>query len=173
MELPGRGVGDGRQAGPGGQGTVDVIPFGRRTKIHHGEISPAAYAARLDYFGIELAAAGGGEPTVDYASKFTQPPPQRRSGSPEDEQRVYLIWRRGSRLEEFDRNLLAQAGIDTANRQVMQFLPPALEQTLRRLERQYAGDRDESELRMTVYGIKKVEGNYQFYVLSQELRKPR
>ena len=52
MELPGRGAGDGRQAGPGGEGTADVIPFGRRTKIHYGETSLETYGAILDYFGI-------------------------------------------------------------------------------------------------------------------------
>jgi hypothetical protein len=170
---PGRGSGDGRLAGPGGEGGADVIPFGRRTKIHYGEISQRAYGALLDYFGIELAAAGGGQPDVDYASGFSQGTPQHRSGSPDAEKRVYLIWRRGSRLESFDRNLLALAGVDVSDRQVMQFLPPPVEKILRTLEKQYAGDRDETQLRMTVYGIRKQDNQYQFYVLEQQYRVPR
>jgi hypothetical protein len=170
---PGRGAGDGRIAGPGGEGGADVIPFGRRTKINYGEISQEAYGALLDYFGIELAAAGGGRADVDYASGFSEGKPQRRSGPPDAETRVYLIWRRGSRLEEFDRSLLALAGIETSGRQVMQFLPPPIESQLRALEKQYAGDRDETQLRMTVYGIRLQDNQYQFYVLEQHYRIPR
>jgi hypothetical protein len=170
---PGRGAGDGRLAGPGGEGGADVIPFGRRTRIHYGEISQQAYATLLDYFGIELAAAGGGKAEVDYASGFSKGAPQHRTGSPDAERRVYLIWRRGSRLQEFDRNLLALAGVDTSGRQVLQFLPPGVESTLRALEKQHAGNRDETELRLTVYGIRKQDNRYEFYVLEQHYRVPR
>jgi len=169
----GRGAGDGRRPGPGGEGGADVIPFGRRTKIHYGQISQQAYGALLDFFGIELAAAGGNQPNVDYASGFSKGTPRHRTGAPDAEQRVYLIWRRGSRLEEFDRNLLALAGVDTEGRQVMQFLPPPVEKTLRALEKQRAGDRDETQLRMTVYGIRRQNNQYQFYVLEQHYRVPR
>jgi hypothetical protein len=171
--LDGDADATGRGRGRGGPPAPDIIPFGRRTKIHYGETSLDSYAAILDYFGIELAAAGGGKPTVDYASNFSQATPDTRSGSPKDETRVYLIWRRGSRLEETDRKLLARAGVDTTDRQVMQFLPPPVEQTLRRLEKQYSGGRDERMLRMTVYRVKKQGGNYEFDVLDQQYRTPR
>ncbi len=169
-DATGRGRGRGRGDGPPG---LDVIPFGRRTKIQYGETSLDTYAAILDYFGIELAAAGGGKATVDYAAKFSQTKPATRSGSSQEETRVYLIWRRGSRLEEMDRKLLTRAGIETKDRQLMQFLPPQVTATLRRLEAQRAGGQDERMLRMTVYGIEKKGNAYEFYVLDQQYRTPR
>jgi hypothetical protein len=172
-EKVGPGTGDGRRPGPGGSGTDDVIPFGRRTKIHWGETSLDVYAMLLDNFGIALAAAGGGKAKLDYAAKFSQSDPETWSGSPQEEKRVHLIWRHGSRLAQSDRRLLAKSGVDTVDRLTMQFLPPPITTTLKALEKEKMGSRSERQLKMTIYGVQKVGDQYQFYVREQQYRRGR
>ena len=45
---------------------------------------------QLDFFGIEIAAAGGGRPEIDYASNLSQPKPTRRTGTRRRSDTLYL-----------------------------------------------------------------------------------
>jgi hypothetical protein len=58
----GTGMGDSRGPGPLGDGSDDVIPPWERWEIRFSTSGVDAYARQLDFFKIELGAAGGGSP---------------------------------------------------------------------------------------------------------------
>ena len=132
----------------------------------------AAYARQLDYFGIELAAAGGGRANVDYAFHLSKRTPNRRTASGSKEKRLYMTWRSGQ-LQAADRELLARAAVQTAGRVVLQFYPPRVEQVLAKLEMQHATGYHVShvrEIRKTVYGVRSEKNKYEFFVIDQRYR---
>lgn len=87
----GGGMGDSRGPGPEGEGRSDIIPPWERWEIRYTTSGLDPYAMQLDFFKIELAAAGG-TPLVDYAFNVAKPKPDRRAGKPEDEKRMYMSW---------------------------------------------------------------------------------
>lgn len=115
-----KGSGKGRK-GKGGSGKGDSIPRWERWEIHYASDKIDEYAKQLDHFKIELGAAGGGAPTVDYGSNFSTSP-RKRSGPPADEKRLYMTWTSGT-MKAMDRGLLAKAGVSTNRRVIMQFYP--------------------------------------------------
>jgi hypothetical protein len=165
----GRGQGDSRGAGPGGEGTAKIIPRWDRWEIRFSASQVETYAKQLDFFGIELAAMGGGKADVEYAAKLSLDSPTKRTGKGADEKRLRFGWKAG-RLQEFDRQLLAKAGIDMHGRVVVQFASGALEDELARLENEHLAGRDLSEVRKTVFGVESAAGGYKLLVLRQDLR---
>lgn len=164
-----RGTGDrvAKGDGPGEPG----LPRPQRWEVEYGDsITLQEYAAILDFFKIELAAIGQSN-TIELASKFTQDKPAVRTlVASANETRMYLSWRRGSSREAADRELLVKAGVPVDDRVLVQFIPEEVEQTLVRLEKQYAG-RDPQDTRRTRFGIRRTEAGYEFYVLSQQAVK--
>ena len=159
-------------AGPGKPGgrcmgppPKELVPRWERWEIRYEASSLKGYAMQLDYFGIELGAVGR-TPLVDYASHFTDATPMTRSGSGSDEQRLYLSWR-GGRLQAMDRELLDKAGIDVAGRSLLQFYPPEIEQTLARLEIEHTKDGRADKVRKTIFGVRRSEDGYEFFVIEQ------
>jgi len=165
----GAGSGDGRSVGPGADKIDDVTPPWERWEIRYASNDLTKYAAQLDFFGIELAAAGGGKAGIDYAFHLSKNPPERRSGFSEEESRIYLIWKSGG-LRATDIALLRRAKIDTDGRVVMQFLPPRVEQNLLALEKAEAGGRSTAQIAKTVFAVEPAEGGYQFLVVEQAYR---
>ena len=165
----GRGQGDSRGTGPGGEGTAKIIPRWDRWEISFSASQIETYARQLDFFGIELAAMSGGSANVDYASKLSLDSPTKRSGSGAAEKRLRFGWKAG-RLQEFDRQLLGKAGVDAHGRVVVQFASPALENELARLENEQLAGRDLSEVRKTVFGVESADGGYKLSVTRQDLR---
>ena len=141
-------------------------------RIGHWEIRfPAGntlemYARQLDALGIELGVIGGSD-RIAYASGFTKETPDHRDGRAEDELRFYMTWRSGAQ-RGLDNALLSRAGIATADRIVAQFYPPPLERTLAELERQFAGKRDPSDVRRTVFALESVDKSFEFRVVEPE-----
>ncbi len=125
------------------------------------------YARQLDFFGIELGALMPGNKVV-YAYHFSQPQPTTRAGAADQEKRYYLTWRSGE-LQEADRELLARAGISTADRIVLKFLPPELEARLAHMEKARAGA-EARNIGGTRLGIRPEGEGYAFYVLDQWYR---
>ena len=121
------------------------------------------------WFGIELAVAGGGIDQVDYATGLNKTTPDRRTAPGSSEQRLYMSYRRGQ-LKAFDRQLLRRAGIAVDGRLLVQFYPPRLEGTLAALERQRAGNRPLADIRKTVFAVKKSGREYSFEVIDQQYR---
>jgi hypothetical protein len=164
------GLGDSRPPGPLGEGD-NIIPRWERWEVRWTSSAISAYAQQLDYFKIELAAAGG-SPNLDYAFNLSQPTPRRRSGPPKQEKRLYMTWRSGT-LQAFDRILLTRAGIPSEGRLVMQFYPEEVEDRLAWLEMENAGGRSVKEFLKTVFGVRAARGgNYEFFVEEQRFRLP-
>lgn len=126
-----------------------------------------AYSRQLDHFGIELGVLLP-DGRVAYARGFSSDSPQTREGPSDEEERYYLIWRRGP-LEQVDRQLLDRAGIDPTGRPVLKFLPAKVEQQMAQLERQHAGDRAE-RIRKTRFGIVPRGGGWGIIVFEQTYR---
>jgi hypothetical protein len=122
----------------------------------------------LDFFKIELAAVGR-KPHVDYAFNLAKPKPDTRTGPSSAEKRLYLSWRSGP-LQEFDRQLLTRAGIETQGRIIVQFYSQELEGTLATLEANNAPGRSNREFYRTVFGVRPNRGELEFFVLDQLFR---
>ncbi len=162
----GTGQGDGRGVGPGGLGTATQLPD---WEVRFNATTLEIYAQQLDFFGIELGAIGGGKSIVDYASHLAQATPTTRTGEGAAEKRRYLVWRTGP-LAAADKSLLQKAGVETSGRIILQFLPPDLEQRMAYLEAEKAMGKKLNEIRKTVFGVRAVQGKYEFYVLEQDYR---
>jgi len=165
------GRGDSRPPGPLGEGD-NIIPRWERWEIRWTSNGIDAYARQLDHFGIELGAAGGGRPNVDYASNLSKGRPDSRQGAGANEKRMYMTWK-GGPLEQFDRQLLARAGIPTANRLMMQFFPEEVEDRLAWIEMENAksqGHSSAKEFLKTVFGVQNDGRGYEFFVVDQRFR---
>ncbi len=137
-------------------------------------ITAKEYAAQLDAFEIELAAADN-KGQVQYATRLSSPKPERHSGKLIDDTRVMIEWKNGD-LVAFDRKFLTKAGIAAGNKRILHFYPPAAERQLYELERAYAGA-DAPDVVRTRFGIRESETDktsppsYEFYVVEQELKE--
>jgi hypothetical protein len=161
------GLGDSRPPGPSGEGE-DIIPRWERWRVRWSSAGLPAYTQQLDFFKIELGAAGG-TPNVDYAFNLTKSRPDRRSGPPEQEKRLYMTWQSGT-LQAYDRQLLSRAGISTNDRLLMQFYPEIVEDRLAELEMENGGGRSVKEFLRTIFGVRQVRGGYEFHVIEQRFR---
>jgi hypothetical protein len=143
----------------------EAVPRWERWEIRYEASNLRGYARQLDFFGIELGAAGR-KPQVDYASRFTNASPKTRSGKGIDEKRLYLTWR-GGRLQAMDRELIERAGINVAGRVLLQFYPQDVEDSLARLEREHTKDGRVDKLRKTIFGVRRSEDGYEFFIIEQ------
>lgn len=166
--------------GGGSMGTGNAPKFGRgegsgglarsdRWEIRYasGE-TLAAYCKELDFFGIELAAVDR-DGRVAYCRNLAQPQPliERERATPE--QRLYMTWRLGSARRDTDRKLLERNGIATDDRTIVQFIPPAVEELLARLEYEFA-KREPAAIRRTRFAVRPHGAAYEFYVEDQTPR---
>ena len=164
----GKGKGDSRQSGPGGEGE-NIIPRWERWQIKYNTKSIKSYAEQLDFFEVELGAAGGGKVKVDYAIKLSAGRPTTREATGDKEKRLYFSWKSG-KLKAFDQSLLQKAGIKTQRRVVMQFIPKNLENRMAGMERAFAKGKHVTEFKRTFFGVKSAGGGYEFYVVSMQFR---
>ncbi len=163
MATRGSGAGDSRKRGGG-----DLIPRWQRWEVRYISTTLESYGKQLEFFGIELAAIGGGRNSVDYASLKNGTWQRRSSASGEDE-RLYFIWT-GGKFKDQDRALLAQAGVDTTGRVLCQFYPPEIENQLAVLENARLGNRPLKDVRKTVFGVQPAGRGFEFYVIEIQWR---
>lgn len=159
----GSGLGDSRSAGPGGPGTGGVVPRWERWQVKFTTTSIDAYAKQLDFFGIELAAIGGGSKDVEYASGFSTPPIKRRTGPSKDEKRLFMTWTKGA-LKQFDMQLLQRAGISMQGRDVLQFYPEATENQMAVLENTKLAGKPLKSVKRTIFSVRSAGSGYEMYV---------
>lgn len=165
------GLGDSRPPGPLGEGD-NIIPRFERWEIRWSSTNLNAYAQQLDFFKIELGAVGGGRKEVDYAVGLAKGRPDTKSGPSKGEKRLYMTWKGGT-LRQFDEQLLAKAGVPTANRTLMQFYPEETEDMLAWLEMENAkkqGHSSAKEFLRTVFGVRTAGRGFEFYVIEQRFR---
>lgn len=156
--------GDRRRAGEGGNASV---PRWERWEVRFSSTSLSRYADQLEWFKIELAAAGGGRDKVDYATGLTDTKPKVRSAPGDLEKRLYMSYRSGA-LKQFDQQLLTRAGIPTQGRTLLQFYPRNIEARLASLEKRRAGGRPLKDIRKTIFGVRRQGGGYTFEVIDQK-----
>jgi hypothetical protein len=170
----GSGMGDSRGPGPLGDGRDDVVPPWDRWEIRFATTGIGTYARQLDHFKIELGAAGGGVPTIDYASNLAAGSPKRRAGKPDEEGRLYMSYRNtDSRLAVFDKQLLGKAGIKTQGRLVLQFYPEETERLLMTVEASTdeARQHKPQEFLKTIFGVEETRSGFEFVVIEQYFRR--
>lgn len=172
MQIDAVAAGGGRSVGTGtgllfgsGRGTGG-LSRSQRWEIHYSAGDTLdAYAKELDFFGIELAAVAADGTSV-YARNLAQPKPTVDRNRSEPESRLYMQWRAGSSRRETDRKLLAKAGIDTAGRTLVQFIPPAVEEQLAQLEYAFAKV-EAKKIRKTRFAVRPQGKGYEFFVAEQ------
>lgn len=160
------GGGGGAGSGPGqGEGRAGFTRA-ERWEIRWPEgTSLTEYARCLDYFKIELGLVGAANEVI-YVRQFRAAQPAKRTARREQEQRLFLSWRRG-KLQQADRDLLNKAGADPGERVILQFIPPDLEETLAQLEHRYA-NRQPYEIRRTLFAVRSRGTGFEFVVLEQQ-----
>lgn len=165
------GLGDSRPPGPLGEGD-NLIPRWERWEVKWESKSIAAYATQLDFFKIELGAAGG-KPNIDYAFNLSKGRPDTRTGPSKDEKRIYMSWRGNTPLKAFDQTLLTRAGIAYQGRLMVQFYPEEVEDRLAWIEMENAkslGHSSVKEFLRTVFGVRPQGRGYEFFVQDQRFR---
>lgn len=158
-------AGDARQKGTTGD---EMIPRHQRWEIRFAATTLPAYARQLDFFGIELGVLGR-DGKVRYAYNLAKGKPDQKTGAAEDEKRLYFSWR-GGQLQEADKELLGNAGVNSSRGIMLQFYLPHVEESLAQAEQLYAGGRDVKEIRKTVFGVKSEGAEFRFFVADQEYR---
>ncbi len=147
----GGGNKDPRTIGPPGPLDADGIPpKWQRWRVQYNTTSIEAYAQQLDSLGIEIGAAGGGRPQVDYVTQVAASKPRLRRGP--GEARLYFSWQDG-RLRAFDKRLLSKAGVPTAGRVILQFFPAELIRQMERAEQAAAAEKGLAKFSRTVFRV--------------------
>lgn len=164
----GSGMGDGRGPGPGGPGSFDGIPAWERWEVRLSAANISEYAKQLDFFGVEIAVAGGGNPLVTYV-KGVSGKPVVRTDKPQNEKRLRFMHRTGP-LRDADRSLVKKAGVDPAGRVTFQFYSEEMYKRLLTLENIAMGQRSISDVRRTIFEVRSAGGKYDFVVVNQQYR---
>lgn len=172
----GTGKGDSRPPGPMGEGD-DIIGRWERWELTFKAKGKKDYAKQLDFYKIELAAfGGGGANVIEMASNLSTSPKKSVNSKPKTEKRLYFSWKLSNPLMQFDRALLAAAGIEYSGRNVIRFIPKNLENVLANMEKAYAdgkgqGDEFPKKIAKTVFESSSTGSGYEFKVISQRYRK--
>lgn len=161
-----------RRIGRGGGNNEPTNRF-ERWELKFSARDKRSYARQLDYFQIELAAIGGGHPTIDYASSLAGAP-SHRSGTGENESRLYFMYRNQNALHQYDRVLLKAAGVETEGRVFLKFIPEATEEQLAKAEAAYFREKrsrefDAAQIAKTVFECRTgTDGqSYEWVVVAQ------
>jgi hypothetical protein len=168
------GQGDSRPPGPEGEG-VDGVHRGERWELKFSARDRKAYAGQLDAFGIELAAIGGGIPTIDYASTLAKAP-KARSSTRDQEKRLFFSYVTNNALMQYDKALLQAAGVNIKERTVLKFIPKELEDTLALAEKAYYVEKRSKDFRVsdiakTIFECKATKnGKFEWAVIDQRYR---
>jgi hypothetical protein len=167
----GSGMGDSREAGPGGDGDLDVIPRVERWRIKLTESSVDGFARLLDTMQIEIGALGGGIKSVDYANNLSGAIKKRSVEGGKHEKRLFFA-PLDKKSELWTRQLLGKGGIQTQGRVILHFYSTKAEDLLAEVENralQKAGKRLD-EVRRTYFSVRRSGRSFQFVVDKQEYR---
>lgn len=157
--------GDPRGAGGSGSGRGPARE--PRREIRFEPKSMRQYADWFDKAGLELAVLGA-DNQVHYATKLSSPTPIVRTGSPEEEKRLYFN-STGGPLYPLDRQLAKKAGIADKGQLILQFCSPATQQQLLALEKTKADGRPTSDISRTVFRVVTgTGGTFSFEVEQQQ-----
>ncbi len=164
----GDSLGSKRAAGTGGSGG-SVTPRWERWQVRFSSNSVDVYAKQLDFFGIELAAIGGGSKDVEYAFALAKRPIQRRTGPSADEKRLFMTWTKGA-LKQFDLQLLQMAGVPMQGKECIQLYPAATENQMATLENQKLAGKPLKSVKRTVFSIRAAGSGYEMFVSDMQFQ---
>ena len=168
------GKGDSRPPGPEGEG-VDGVHRGERWELKFTARDRKAYAGQLDAFGIELAAIGGGFTSIDYATNLAKSP-KGRSGTRDQEKRLFFTYVTNNALMQYDKALLQAANVNIKERTVLKFIPKETEDQLALAEKAYYIDKRSKDFRIsdiakTIFECKASKsGKFEWVVIDQRYR---
>ena len=168
------GRGDSRPPGPEGEG-VDGVHRGERWELKFTARDRKAYAGQLDAFGIELAAIGGGITSIDYATNLAKSP-KGRSGTRDQEKRLFFTYVTNNALMQYDKALLQAANVNIKERTVLKFIPKETEDQLAMAEKAYYIDKRSKDFRIsdiakTIFECKASKsGKSEWVVIDQRYR---
>lgn len=162
----GKGLGDARMAGPGGDGVVERVPRWERWKIRFEPESAGEFAHWLDYHKIEIGVLGR-DNLVHFAFNLTKPTPDIREGDPIRENRGYTSAADGP-MPALTNNLARQADIARLGDVVLLFYPFEVESILWTMENQHSKGRDVNTIRETVFTVTRDGKNFGFEIVSQK-----
>ncbi|MEI8211808.1 MAG: hypothetical protein WCI02_06645 [Planctomycetota bacterium] len=170
----GTGKGDSRPPGPEGEG-VDGVHRGERWELKFSARDRKAYATQLEAFGIELAAIGGGIATIDYASNLGKTPTPR-SGTRDQEKRLFFTYVTNNALMQYDKALLQAAGVNIRDRTILKFIPKNIEDSLALAEKAYYLEKRSKDFRVsdiakTIFECRPGKsGKFEWVVVDQRYR---
>jgi hypothetical protein len=172
----GPGLGDRRARGPG-SGDGNIIPEWERWKIEYEAGTMAEYMDILESFDIYLGAVSQISNQILFFDNLNDSRPAMTVGTRNSPEADNLYFRNTrSRLKRWDQNKVLAGGGDVDNKIVVQFYPPAVRETLLRLEQaEYlAAGKDLDEVRQTLFRCRAAGGGYEYYVEDISYRpKPR
>lgn len=165
----GTGMGDKRQPGPLGMGEKLVHPSDR-WEMRFNSTSLQVYSQQLDFFGIQLCAYGGGVQTIDYVSKVSQGSPTvvKLTEPPKGDQGVFFTWR-GGQLLNYDKQLLAKAGITLQGRVLTQYYPVELRGRMEQMEADFSKKEPITWLK-TIWVVEKQGNRWEMKILDMYFR---
>lgn len=161
----GKGQGDSRMAGPGGDGVVERVPRWERWKIRFEPDSSAEFAEWLDFNKIEIGVLGR-DNKVHYAGELSTGSPKIYEGDPKKETRGYTSAADGP-MPTLTNNLARKANIARHGNLVLLFYPFDVESIMWDLERKFSGGRDANDFRETIFAVVREGGRFKFEVIDQ------
>jgi len=162
----GKGLGDSRMAGPGGDGVVERVPRWQRWKIRFEPDSAGDFARWLDYYKIEIGVLGR-DNKVHFAQEISSSSPKSTIGDPSKETRGYTSAADGP-MPSLTVQLARKAGIGRHGTIVLLFYPFDVESRLWTIENKYSDGRDVNTIRETVFTVVKDGKKYKFEVVDQK-----
>jgi hypothetical protein len=162
----GKGLGDARMAGPGGEGVIERVPRWERWKIRFEPDSANEFARWLDFNKIEIGVLGR-DNLVHYGFNLSQGTPQTRTGEPIKETRGYTSAADGP-MPALTEQLARKAGLAQFGNIVLLFYPFEVESVLWTMENKYSNGRDVNTIRETVFTVTRDGGNFGFEIIDQK-----
>jgi hypothetical protein len=163
----GEGLGDARQAGPGGDGVIERVPRWERWKIRFEPSSAGDFAKWLDQFKIRVGVLGR-DNKVHVAWGFAAGSPQVEAAEP----KTYNAWGQtlpaDGPMPALTQQLARDAGIMQFGRIALLFYPFEVEALLYTLEKEWNKSGDANKIRETVFTVVLAGGEYQFKVIDQK-----
>jgi hypothetical protein len=162
----GKGLGDSRQAGPGGDGVVERVPRWERWKIRFEPKSPRAFAEWLDFFKIRVGVLGR-DNKVHVAYDFTKGA-KVESVPPKD----YKGWGQtvptDGPMPALTKDLARKSQILQRGPIALLFYPFEVEQLLWTIEKASNKFDDPNKIRETVFTVVETTGGFKFQVVDQK-----
>lgn len=162
----GKGLGDARMAGSGGDGVIERVPRWQRWKIRFQPDSAGEFARWLDYHKIEIGVLGR-DNLVHYGYDLSSSTPKVKTGEPTKESRGYTSAADGP-MPALTMDFARKADVARFGPVVLLFYPFDVESVLWTMERAYSKSRDVNTIRETVFTVVRDGNAFTFKVIDQK-----